>query len=142
MARAQARAHTEARTALAEHPDMVSIPGGTFQMGSNHHYPEEAPAHEVTVGGFWMDRAPVTNADFSRFVAATGHVTFAERPANPDDYPGAIPELLAPSSIVFDKPRSRVDLRNRYNWWTYVRGADWRHPRGPGSSLEGLWEHP
>ena len=61
------------------------IPGGTFQMGSNHHYPEEAPAHEVTIGGFWMDRAPLTNAEFSRFVAAARHVTFAERPADSDD---------------------------------------------------------
>ena len=75
-----------AQAAPAEqHPGMVPIPGGTFQMGSNHHYPEEAPAHEVTIGGFWMDRAPLTNAEFSRFVAAARHVTFAERPADSDD---------------------------------------------------------
>lgn len=127
---------------LEAHPGMVSIPGGTFLMGSDRHYPEEAPAHEVSVGGFWMDETPVTNAEFERFVQATGHVTLAERPANPEDYPGALPEKLAPSSVVFAKPRGRVDLRNRYNWWVYVPGADWRHPQGAGSSLAGLSEHP
>lgn len=111
-------------------------------MGSDHHYPEEAPAHEVSVGGFWMDETPVTNAEFQRFVLATGHVTLAERPANPEDYPGALPEMLAPSSVVFAKPRGRVDRRNHYNWWAYVQGANWRHPQGPGSSITGLSEHP
>jgi formylglycine-generating enzyme required for sulfatase activity len=123
-------------------PGMAWIPGGTFLMGSDRHYPEEAPAHEVTVGAFWMDATPVTNAEFERFVLATGHVTLAERPANPADYPGALPEMLAPSSVVFAKPRGRVDLRNRYNWWAYVQGASWRHPQGAGSSLAGLSEHP
>ncbi|MFB9128654.1 formylglycine-generating enzyme family protein [Paraburkholderia dipogonis] len=122
--------------------DMVRIPAGTFVMGSDRHYPEEAPAHKVRVGGFLMDRNTVTNADFARFVAATGHVTTAERPANPEDYPGALPEMLEPASVVFAKPQGRVDLRNHYNWWTYMRGADWRHPRGPHSSLEGFADHP
>lgn len=121
---------------------MCWIPAGTFLMGSNDHYPEEAPAHRVSVGGFWMDRCAVTNKDFARFVDATGHVTVAERPANPDDYPGAKPELLVPSSVVFAKPPHRVDLRDHYNWWVYMAGADWRHPRGPESSLDGLWDHP
>ena len=121
---------------------MVRIPGGTFRMGSDAHYPEEAPAHQVTVNPFWMDRHAVTNTDFRRFVDATGHVTLAERPANPDDYPGAKPELLAPSSVMFRKSDGPVDLRNHYNWWIYVQGADWRHPRGPASSLQGLWKHP
>ena len=121
---------------------MVWIEGGTFTMGSNHHYPEEAPTHTVNVGGFWMDPSPVTNEEFSRFVAETGHVTLAERPANPADYPGAKPELLAPSSVVFAKPRERVDIGNPYNWWKYVPGADWRHPRGPQSSIQGLDKHP
>ena len=75
------------------YPGMVLVPGGTFLMGSDRHYPEEAPAHEVSVDGFWMDEGPVTNAEFERFVLATGHVTLAERPANADDYPGAIAEL-------------------------------------------------
>jgi formylglycine-generating enzyme required for sulfatase activity len=121
---------------------MVWIPGGTFMMGSDRHYPEEAPAHRVTVDGFWMDIEPVTNAAFSRFVEATKYVTVAERPANPADYPGAKPELLAPSSVVFAKPNQRVDMRNPYNWWTYVPGADWRHPRGPQTSITGLEPHP
>src|SRR5438876_2196903 len=83
--------------------DMVWISGGTFSMGSNAHYPEEAPAHKVTVDGFWIDAHTVTNEQFSRFVEATGYVTLAERPANAADYPGAKPELLVPSSVVFYK---------------------------------------
>ena len=90
---------TEARTSAgppgpAPFPDMVWIPGGPFEMGSNKHYPEERPAHRVAVDGFWMDRQPVTNARFSRFVEATGHVTFAELPPKPEDYPGALPEMI------------------------------------------------
>ena len=122
--------------------DMVWIPGGTFLMGSNDHYPEEAPAHPVAVDGFWMDRYVVTNAAFRSFVKATGYVTLAERPVNPADYPGAKPEMLQPAAVVFRKSDGPVDLRNPHNWWTYVPGADWRHPRGPGSSLQGLWRHP
>ncbi|QIG52644.1 formylglycine-generating enzyme family protein [Nordella sp. HKS 07] len=121
---------------------MLWIPGGTFLMGSDHHYPEEAPSHKVSVGGFWMDARAVTNDEFSRFVEATGYITSAEKPADPRDYPGAKPELLAPSSVVFKKAAQRVDLTNRYNWWIYVRGADWRHPRGPASSIKGLGDHP
>jgi formylglycine-generating enzyme required for sulfatase activity len=122
--------------------NMVWIPGGAFRMGSDDHYPEEAPAHNVSVGGFWMSRHTVTNAEFGRFVSATGHVTSAERPANAEDYPGAIPEMLIPSSVVFRKPPGPVDLRNPYNWWSYVAGADWRHPRGPESAIDGLDDHP
>jgi len=121
---------------------MVWIPGGTFAMGSDQHYPEEAPAHKVKVRGFWMDPHTVTNREFARFVEATNHVTLAERPADPALYPGAKPELLIPSSVVFQKTAGPVDLRNPYNWWTYVPGADWRHPRGPESTLEGLLDHP
>jgi formylglycine-generating enzyme len=126
----------------APFPNMAPIPGGIFRMGSDEHYPEEAPAHSVRVGTFWIDKYAVTNADFRRFVDATGHVTLAERPADASQYPSAKPELLVPSSVVFSKPRSRVDTRNAYNWWTYVPGANWRHPRGPLSSLQGLWRHP
>jgi len=124
-------------------PESMSwIPGGTFLMGSNDHYPEEAPAHRVSVNGFWIDRLTVTNAAFQRFVDATGHVTSAERPADPADYPGAKPELLVPSSVMFARAPHRVDLRDHYNWWVYTAGADWRHPRGPESALDGLWDHP
>jgi len=121
---------------------MAWVPGGTFLMGSDRHYVEEGPVHKVSVRGFWMDTRTVTNREFARFVEATGHVTLAEKPANPENYPGAKPELLVPSSVVFRKTEGPVDLRNHLNWWTYVAGADWRHPRGPGSSIEGLDDHP
>src|ERR1700741_613635 len=92
----------------APYENMTWIPGGTFLMGSNDHYPEEAPAHYATVDGFWMDKTPITNEQFNRFVEATSSLTVAERPMNPDDYPGAKPEMLAPGSIVFKKPPDRV----------------------------------
>jgi formylglycine-generating enzyme required for sulfatase activity len=121
---------------------MIWVPGGTFRMGSDRHYAEEAPVHRVTVDGFWMDRYPVTNARFARFVGDTGHVTFAELPPDPGDYPGADPAMLYVGSLVFRKPLVRVDLRNSHNWWAFVRGADWRNPQGPGSSIDGLESHP
>ncbi|WP_085737303.1 formylglycine-generating enzyme family protein [Rhizobium sp. CIAT894] len=121
---------------------MVWIPGGEFLMGSDRAYPEEAPAHRVRVDGFWMDRFTVTNLDFGRFVSATGYVTLAEKPADPANYPGAKPEMLAPSSIMFKKPSAPVDMRDHYNWWVYVRGANWRHPRGSASSIRKLGDHP
>ena len=121
---------------------MVRVAGGTFLMGSDRHYPEEAAAHKVSVGGFWIDRHTVTNRDFKLFVDATGHVTLAEKPADAANYPGAKPELLVPSSVMFKRADAPVDLRNPYLWWIYVAGADWRHPRGPESSLDDLWDHP
>jgi sulfatase modifying factor 1 len=139
---AESKASRATSPARSPDDDMVWVAGGVFTMGSDDHYPEEAPAHRVAVNGFWIDRHTVTNADFRRFVEATRYVTLAERPANPDDYPGAKPELLQPSSVVFRKAAQPVDLRDPHNWWTYVAGADWRHPRGPGSSLQGLWNHP
>src|SRR5512144_1796780 len=96
----------------APFPDMLWIPGGTFGMGSDKHYPEERPVHRVTVDGFWMDRYPVTNARFARFVEATGYITFAETVPNADDYPGAIPEMLFAGSLVFVQPEGPVDLGN------------------------------
>lgn len=126
----------------ASRDGMVWIPGGLFLMGSDTHYPEEAPAHRVSVDGFWMDVCTISNREFARFVKATGYVTSAERAVDPSDYPGANPEMLAPSSVVFIKPKRRVDLGDHYNWWGYVPGADWRHPRGPDSSIKGLEGHP
>jgi sulfatase modifying factor 1 len=123
-------------------PGMLWIPGGTFRMGSANFYPEERPVHDVTVDGFWMDRYAVTNEQFSRFVAETGYVTVAERAPRPEDFPGAPPENLVPGSMVFQKRTGPVDLRNYANWWAWVPGADWRHPNGPHSSLEGLARHP
>lgn len=111
-------------------------------MGSDHHYPEEAPAHLVSVEGFWMDHTPVTNAQFQTFVKATGHVTLAEQPADPALYPDALPERLAPASIVFVAPPGPIGLGDPYQWWQYVPGANWRHPEGPGSSIKGRERHP
>src|SRR5215471_14490931 len=107
---------------------MVWVPGGSFLMGSDQAYPEESPAHRVTVDGFWIDPYAVTNVEFSKFVEDTGYVTTAERIPKAEDYPGALPEMLVAASVVFVKPKQRVDLRNHFNWWTYVPGADWRHP--------------
>jgi formylglycine-generating enzyme required for sulfatase activity len=122
--------------------DMAWIPGGTFQMGSNDHYAEEAPAHQVTVSGFWIDRYQVTNAAFRRFVKATGHVTVAERVPDAALYPGALPEMLVAGSVVFHQPPGRVPLDTHYRWWEWTPGADWRHPDGPGSNLNGRERHP
>lgn len=122
--------------------NMVWIPGGTFLMGSDKHYPEEVPAHQITIDGFWMDQYVVTNEEFHRFVETTKYRTSAERPPNAADYPGAKPELLVPASVVFQKPRQRVDLRDCYQWWTYVPGANWRHPEGPTSTLRDRAKHP
>jgi formylglycine-generating enzyme required for sulfatase activity len=121
---------------------MVWIPGGTFLMGSDKHYREERPAHRVTVDGFWMDRIPVTNERFGVFVERTGHVTFAEIPPKAEDYPGALPDMLFAGSLVFVKPEGRVDTRDFTHWWKWLRGADWRHPQGPASGLDGLERHP
>jgi len=135
--------HNEVAPGPAPAPGMAWIPGGTYWMGSDHHYPEEKPAHQVTVSGFWMDVAPVTNEDFARFVEATGYVTVAERPLNPDDFPGALPELLVPGSLVFRKTAHRVDLRDLSQWWVYTPGACWRWPEGPaGRDLRGRERHP
>src|SRR4051794_4710261 len=132
---------TEAPSSEVLSSEMKWIPGGVFSMGSNNHYPEEAPEYRVRVDGFWMDYSPVTNGDFQKFVDETGYVTFAELPPNPADYPGALPEMLHPGSLVFAKPRKRVDL-SACTWWQFIFGADWRHPLGPDSSLERLEKHP
>ena len=123
-------------------PGMVWIPGGSFVMGSDQHYPEEAPASRTQVDGFWMDRAPVTNAQFKTFVKATGHVTVAERPPDATLYPFADAEQLKPASIVFVAPPGPIRRGNHYSWWHYIAGADWRHPEGPGSSIRGREQHP
>ncbi|HVM79466.1 MAG TPA: formylglycine-generating enzyme family protein [Stellaceae bacterium] len=129
----------------AERPSyegMAWIPGGIFRMGSERHYAEEAPVHTVEVDGFWMDVDPVTNAEFSAFVHATGYVTVAERLLNPNDYPGGKAELMKPGGLVFQPSSGPVDLRDYRNWWAYVPGANWRHPMGPRSSIAGKASHP
>jgi formylglycine-generating enzyme required for sulfatase activity len=121
---------------------MLRIPGGNFVMGSDRHYAEERPAHRVTVSPFWMDRTTVTNAEFARFVAATGYVTVAERPLNPAAYPGADAAMLAPGALVFRMTDGPVDTHDITNWWHWTPGAHWRHPEGPGSDLVGRDNHP
>lgn len=122
--------------------NMSWVPGGAFQMGSADFYPEERPVHRVRVDGFWMDDYPVTVAEFRRFVQATGYVTVAERPLDPADYPEADPALLVPGALVFQRTAGPVDLRDYRNWWTYVPGASWRRPDGPGSDNRGRAGHP
>ena len=121
---------------------MAWVPAATFRMGSDTHYPEEAPAHPVSVGGFWIDRHQVTNRDFAAFVESTGHVTVAERPLDPADFPGAPAENLVPGSLVFTRTAGPVDLRQLSRWWTWTPGASWRRPEGPGSTTEGREDHP
>ena len=107
---------------------MVWIPGATFSMGSDQHYPEEAPVRKAAVNGFWMDIGPVTNREFGRFVRKTGYVTVAERAPDPADYPGARPELLAAFSSVFVSPGHPVSLNDPYQWWKAVPGAEYWTP--------------
>lgn len=121
---------------------MVWIPGGVFLMGSDDFYPEERPAHRVAVDAFWIDRHPVTNAEFRRFVKATGYLTVAEREPDPTAYPGVDRALLVPGSLVFRRPARPVSLSDVRAWWAYVPGASWKHPEGPGSSLAGRARHP
>ncbi len=122
--------------------DMVWIPGGSFRMGSEDFYPEERPAHRVTVDGFWMDRYEVTNVQFARFVQETGYVTVAERALNPEDYPGAPPENLVPGSLVFCKTKGPVDLRYLDQWWIWTPGACWKRPEGRHSNIQKRRNHP
>lgn len=122
--------------------NMVWIEGGSFHMGSEAHYPDEAPVRKTTVDGFWIDRCTVTNAQFAQFVSETGYVTVAERPLNPSDFPGADPFLLVPGSMVFNMTKGPVDLRDVRNWWSFVPRACWKHPEGKGSTIEGRQDHP
>jgi formylglycine-generating enzyme len=122
--------------------NMIRIPSGEFLMGSDAFYPEEAPVRRVAVDGFWIDEHPVTVAEFRRFVKATGHVTVAEQPPDPADYPGADPALLVPGSLVFSPSDGPVDLRDFRNWWAWTPTAFWRRPEGQGSNVGGRERHP
>jgi sulfatase modifying factor 1 len=131
---------------------MVWIPAGEFVMGSRDRYarPDEQPLHTVRLDGFWISRTPVTNDQFSEFVKATGYRTTAERAPTVEEIlsqapPGMPPppaEMLVPSSLVFKPPREPVSLHNPLVWWEWKAGADWQHPEGPGSSIEGRGDHP
>lgn len=129
------RADTTHRTARG-----VLVPGGVTTIGSEDAYPEERPVRRVEVPDLWVDEHPVTNAEFRRFVADTGHVTLAELP--PPPVPGEHLDDLAPGSLVFTPPAGPVPLDDWRRWWAWVPGADWRHPAGPGSSLNGRDKHP
>lgn len=131
-----------APSALPPQKNMVWVPGGLFLMGSDDFYPEEKPVHRASVDGFWMDQYPVTVAEFRRFVKATGYVTLAEREVDPSQYPGADPSLLVPGSLVFQQTARRVNLNDYRQWWAFVPGANWKHPYGPHSNLNGLDRHP
>lgn len=122
---------------------MVWIPGGVFIRGSeNPSHRDARPQHAVEVSGFWMDEAPVTNAEFARFVVATKYQTVAERIPRKEDYPGAPPEKLVAGSVVFSPPTKAVPLDNHFQWWQYEKGANWRHPEGPSSDLKGREQAP
>jgi sulfatase modifying factor 1 len=126
----------------ADRGSMVWIRGGTFVMGSNKFYREERPARRETVSGFWIDPKPVTNADFHWFVQATGYLTASERVPDASKYPDADASLLVPGSAVFTKPNGPVGLHDYRAWWTYVPGANWKHPEGPDSTIAGRMDHP
>ncbi|HEY4123923.1 MAG TPA: SUMF1/EgtB/PvdO family nonheme iron enzyme, partial [Rhizomicrobium sp.] len=121
---------------------MVRIPAGHVRLGSDRHYPEEAPLREAEVEGFWIDAHPVTNRDFGRFVRETGYVTVAERPLDPAQYPGADPKALKPGALVFKRARGCVDLDDWANWWRYTPGAHWRRPDGKNNVFKGRQDHP
>jgi formylglycine-generating enzyme required for sulfatase activity len=122
--------------------EMVWIPGGAFTMGDDRAGPEERPTRRVTVHGFWIDRHEVTNAQFARFVAATGHVTAAERGLDPAAHAHLPAELLRPGGLVFRAPERVADRTDVGQWWSFVPGASWRHPEGPGSDIADRQDHP
>lgn len=122
--------------------DMQRIVGGEFLMGSERFYDEERPEQRVEVADFWIDRTPTTNREFAWFVAETGHRTLAEMPWDPVDHPPMESELLRVGSLVFTPTPGPIEVDDPGAWWRFVAGADWRHPLGPDSDLEGLDEHP
>jgi len=134
-------------------PDgMAWIPGGEFSMGVQNApdmndvgmqaTTDSQPIHRVYVNGFWIDRTDVTNEEFAKFVKATRYVTVAERTPRAEDFPGAPPENLVAGSVVFSPPDHPVQLNNHFQWWTYAKGANWRHPLGPQSDIKGKEKYP
>ena len=131
---------------------MAWIPGGEFSMGANDPPDmddvgmkatvDARPIHRVYVDGFFMDKTDVTNTEFAKFVKATGYVTVAERKPKAEDFPGAPPENLVAGSVVFAAPDHPVPLNNYLQWWTYIPGANWRHPTGPDSNIQGKDNYP
>lgn len=122
---------------------MVWVAGGKFWMGcEDQSFNDVRPIHQVDLKGFWVDRTEVTNAEYAKFVEATGYKTVAERKPDAKDFPGAPPENLVPGAVVFTPPTQAVSKHSHYNWWRYVPGANWRHPQGPASDIKKLSTHP
>lgn len=142
----------EKKTATEVPANMVWIPGGEFSMGGvnpvgmddggNQAMNDARPVHRVYVDGFFMDATEVTNAEFTAFVKATGYVTIAEKKPTKEEFPGATEESLVTGSVVFSPPTHEVALNDHLQWWSYVAGADWRHPLGPNSSIDGKDNYP
>ncbi len=133
----------ETKQPHADPEGMVWMPGGEFWMGSEDpEFRDAQPLHRVRVDGFWMDVTEVTNEQFRAFVEGTGYVTIAEQTPKAEDFPGAPPENLVAGSVVFAPPKDEVPLDSHFRWWTYAKGANWRHPEGPESNLTGREKHP
>src|SRR6185312_16166985 len=141
-----------ARSPQISPAEMAWVPGGEFSMGANDPpdmdevgmkaTTDARPIHRVYVDGFFMDKTDVTNAEFAQFVKETGYVTVAERKPRAEDYPGAPPENLVAGSVVFSPPDHDVSLSDHLQWWSYIPGANWRHPSGPGSDIKGKDNYP
>lgn len=120
---------------------MILIVGAKFSLGSEY-FEDAKPKHEVEVSSFYMDEHEVTNAQFAQFIKETNYVTVAERPLDPKDFPGVDPAMLVAGSAVFVGNLEARDLEDPLSWWEYVKGANWKHPEGPKSSIEGMENHP
>ena len=135
-----------------DHKGMVWVKSGNFLMGADNKqaYQDEYPKHKVTVHGFWMDATEVTNAQFAQFVKATAYITTAERQPDWNKLKKQLPpgtakpadSLLVAASLVFDPPKEAIDLNDYTQWWAWKKGANWRHPQGPGSSIKGKENYP
>jgi formylglycine-generating enzyme len=133
----------DSKPAESDPDGMTWIPGGQFWMGTTESGMTDArPWHRVYVDGYWMDKTEVTNEQFARFVKATKYVTVAERTPRAEDYPKAPPENLIAGSVVFSPPGHAVALNDQFQWWSYVRAANWRHPEGPNSDIRERMNHP
>jgi len=126
-----------------DHKGMMWIPAGTYWMGcEDSSFRDVRPVHRVHVNGYWIDKTAVTNEEFAQFVRTTGYKTVAEHKPDAKDFPGAPPENLVPGAMVFSPPSHPVSKHSHYQWWRYVPGANWQHPEGPASNLEGRSKHP
>ena len=133
--------HAQNKTTQVCPEEMVWIPGGKFRMGSDYHYQEEISATDVRVESFCMDEHEVTNTQFTQFVAETGYVTVAQKPLSAEEFPELTEEQRAPGSLVFVQPDPGKPVRE-LSWWKWIQGADWQHPQGKDSTIEGKENYP